>query len=202
MIAIITTVVILFLASLAAYGFTRFKFRWNKHFLLSSLFGHFLPDAVRFIPLYIIMLNFALLNTFRSLILTYVSLLLPLSIWILTGYFKSIPVELDEAAMIDGCTRVGSLVKIILPLASPGLLAVGLFSFIWSWQEFLFALVFIEDIPKRTISLGLVAFLGQYDLDWGNMMAATTIAIIPTTVFFVLFQEWLISGLTKGALKE
>jgi multiple sugar transport system permease protein/raffinose/stachyose/melibiose transport system permease protein len=200
-IALVVTLLVLAVASLAAYGFTRFCFRGNRSFLVSTLFGHFMPDAVRFFPLYVFFLGLGLVNTRQSLLLTYISIVLPISIWMLTGYFQTIPRELDEAAMIDGCSRIGTLFRIILPLASPGLIAVGVFCFIWSWQEFLFSLVLIHDIDKRTISLALVQFLGQYRIDWGGIMAATTITVFPATIVFVLFQKWLVSGLTKGALK-
>lgn len=201
MIALIVTFVVLLVSSLAAYGFTRFRFRGNRPLLLSSLFGHFLPDAVRFFPLYVFFLGLSLVNTRQSLVLTYISILLPISIWTLTGYFRSIPLELDEAAMIDGCSRVKILFRIVMPLASPGLIAVGVFCFIWAWQEFLFALVLITDVDKQTIPLALAAFLGQYQVDWGGIMAATTITVVPATIIFVLFQKWLVSGLTKGAIK-
>jgi ABC-type glycerol-3-phosphate transport system permease component len=200
-IAIAVTFIVLCIASLAAYGFTRFRFRGNRSFLVSTLFGHFLPDAVRFFPLYVFFLGLGLVNTRHSLLLTYIAIVLPISIWMLTGYFQTIPRELDEAAMIDGCSRMGTLFRIVLPLASPGLIAVGVFCFIWSWQEFLFSLVLIHDMEKRTISLALAQFLGQYRIDWGGIMAATTITVFPATVVFVLFQKWLVSGLTKGALK-
>ncbi|MBC7093603.1 carbohydrate ABC transporter permease [Candidatus Bipolaricaulota bacterium] len=200
-IALAVTFLVLLLSSLAAYGFTRFRFRGNRALLLSSLFGHFLPEAVRFFPLYMFFLCFGLVNTHQSLVLTYISVLLPISIWTLTGYFQSIPEELDEAAMIDGCSRLRILFRIVLPLASPGLISVGVFCFIWAWQEFLFALVLINDPEKRTIALALAQFLGQYYIDWGGIMAATTITVLPTTIVFVLFQKWLVAGLTKGALK-
>jgi N,N'-diacetylchitobiose transport system permease protein len=103
--------------------------------------------------------------------------------------------------MIDGCSRVKILFRIVLPLASPGLIAVGVFCFIWAWQEFLFALILITDADKQTIPLALAAFLGQYQVDWGGIMAATTITVLPATIIFVVFQKWLVSGLTKGALK-
>lgn len=200
-IALVVTFLVLLVSSLAAYGFTRFRFRGNRPLLLSSLLGHFLPDAVRFFPLYVFFLGLGLVNTRQSLIFTYISILLPISIWTLTGYFRSIPIELDEAAMIDGYSRVKILFRIVLPLASPGLIAVGVFCFIWAWQEFLFALILITDADKQTIPLALAAFLGQYQVDWGGIMAATTITVLPATIIFVVFQKWLVSGLTKGALK-
>jgi multiple sugar transport system permease protein len=201
MLAFVVTFLVLVIAALAAYGFTRFKFPWNRSLQVSTLFGHFLPDAVRFFPLFVFFMGLGLVNTHRSLILTYLSIMLPISIWMLTGYFRTIPTELDEAAMIDGCSRLGTLVRIILPLSSPGLIAVGVYCFIWTWQEFLYALILINDPEKSTISLALAQYVGHYRIDWGGIMAATTITVLPATIVLVLFQKWLVGGLTKGALK-
>lgn len=200
-IAFVVTVSVLLLSSLAAYGFTRFRFRGNRGFLLFTLFGHLLPEAVRYFPMYVFFLFLGIVGTRLSLVLSYVSVLLPISVWVLTEYFRSIPIDLDEAALIDGCSRSRILFQILLPLASPGVIAVGVFCFIWAWQEFLFALILLNDPKKWTIGLALNHFLGQYRIDWGAIMAATTITVVPVTVVFVLFQKWLVSGLTRGALK-
>ena len=200
-IAIFTTLLTVFLAMLGGYGFSRYRFRGRNILRLGSLAGYIVPTAVLFVPFYTMMDAFNLLNNLWSLILTYSALNLPISLLMLSGYFQSIPQELDQAAIIDGCSRVGALVRIILPLASPGIVSVGLFCFISSWQEFLFALIYIEEVPKRTLALGLATYKGLYGVDWGNLMAATVFAVLPTTIVFVLFQKWLIAGLTKGALK-
>ncbi len=201
LIALAVTACVVVLASLAAYGFTRYRFRGHRPMLLSTLLGHFVPEAVRFLPLYVLLLTLRLHDTHQGLSLSYIAVLLPIAIWMLTGYFEGIPRELDEAATIDGCCRVGVLTRIILPLAAPGMMAVAVFSFIWAWQEFLFALVLINSPGKLTISLALSNMLGLYLPDWGPLMAATTITVLPTTIIFVVFQKWLVSGLTKGAIK-
>ncbi|MBE3037850.1 MAG: carbohydrate ABC transporter permease [Chloroflexi bacterium] len=200
-VAAVTTLLTVFLAMLGGYGFSRYRFRGRNILRMSSLAGYVVPTAVLFVPFYMLMDSLNLLNSLWSLILTYCALNLPISILMLSGYFSSIPVELDQAAIIDGCSRVEALVRIILPLAAPGLVSVGLFCFISSWQEFLFALIYIEKVPKRTLALGLATYKGLYGVDWGNLMAATVFAVLPTTIVFVLFQKWLIAGLTKGALK-
>jgi multiple sugar transport system permease protein len=200
-IATLTTVLTVFLAMLGGYGFSRYRFKGRNILRIGSLAGYIVPTAVLFVPFYVMMDAFNLLNSLWSLILTYSALNLPISLLMLSGYFESIPRELDQAAIIDGCSRVGALTRIILPLASPGIVSVGLFCFISSWQEFLFALIYIEDVPKRTLALGLATYKGLYGVDWGNLMAATVFAVLPTTIVFVLFQKWLIAGLTKGALK-
>jgi ABC-type glycerol-3-phosphate transport system permease component len=156
-----------------------------------------------FLPFYLLMNQLKLLNSLWSLVLTYSALNMPISILMMSGYFASIPKELDEAAIIDGCSRIRTLMRVVLPLASPGIVSVALFCFISSWQEFLFALIYIEDIPKRTLALGLATYkTPQHGVLWGNMMAATIFAVLPTTIVFVFFQKRLIAGLTKGALKE
>ncbi len=201
LIATITTILTVALAMSGGYGFSRYRFRGRNLLRMSSLAGYIVPTAVLFVPFYMLMDSLNLLNNLWSLILTYSALNLPISLLMLLGYFNSIPLELDQAAIIDGCSRVGALVRIIIPLASPGIVSVALFCFISSWQEFLFALIYIEQVPKRTLALGLATYKGLYGVDWGNLMAATVFAVLPTTVVFVLFQRWLIAGLTKGALK-
>lgn len=200
-VATVTTLLTVFLAMLGGYGFSRYRFRARNILRVGSLAGYVVPTAVLFVPFYMLMDSLNLLNSLWSLILTYGALNLPISILMLSGYFSSIPIELDQAAIIDGCSRVEALVRIVLPLAAPGLVSVGLFCFISSWQEFLFALIYIEKVPKRTLALGLATYKGLYGVDWGNLMAATVFAVLPTTIVFVLFQKWLIAGLTKGALK-
>lgn len=200
-VAAVTTLLTVFLATLGGYGFSRYRFRGRNILRMSSLAGYVVPTAVLFVPFYMLMDSLNLLNSLWSLILTYGALNLPISILMLSGYFSSIPIELDQAAIIDGCSRVEALIRIVLPLAAPGLVSVGLFCFISSWQEFLFALIYIERVPKRTLALGLATYKGLYGVDWGNLMAATVFAVLPTTIVFVLFQKWLIAGLTKGALK-
>lgn len=202
-VASVTTFIAVCLAIMAGYGFSRYKFKGRNVLKLGSLASYLVPTAVLFLPFYLLMNQLKLLNSLWSLVLTYSALNMPISILMMSGYFASIPKELDEAAIIDGCSRIRTLLKIILPLASPGIVSVALFCFISSWQEFLFALIYIEDIPKRTLALGLATYnTPQHGVMWGNMMAATIFAVLPTTIVFVFFQKRLIAGLTKGALKE
>lgn len=202
-VASVTTFIAVFLAIMAGYGFSRYKFRGRNVLKLGSLASYLVPTAVLFLPFYLLMSRLKLLNSLWSLVLTYSALNLPISILMMSGYFASIPRELDEAAIIDGCSRVRTLMQVVLPLASPGIVSVALFCFISSWQEFLFALIYIEEIPKRTLALGLATYNApQHGVMWGNMMAATIFAVLPTTIVFIFFQKRLIAGLTKGALKE
>lgn len=201
-VATVTTIFAVFLSILAGYGFSRYRFKGKNILKLGSLSSYLVPTAVLFLPFYLLMGRLNLLNTLWSLILTYGALNLPISLLMMTGYFSGIPLELDQAAIIDGCSRLGSLFKIILPLASPGIVSVALFCFISSWQEFLFALIYIKDIPMRTLALGLATYnTPQHGVLWGHMMAAMVFSVLPTTIIFVLFQKRLIAGLTKGALK-
>lgn len=200
-IAIFTTIITITLSIFAAFGFSRFRFKGRNILKTMTIAGYLVPTAVLFLPFYILMNTMNLIDNLWSLILTYSALTMPISLLMLISYFSSIPTELDEAAMIDGSSRLNTLARVIIPLASPGIVSVSLFCFISSWQEFLFGLIFINDVPKRTLALALVSYKGIYGVDWGNLMAATVFAVLPTTVVFVLFQKWLISGLTQGAIK-
>jgi len=197
----ITTILTIILAFPAAYGFSRFRFKRKKGFLIVTLLGQIMPGSVRFFPLYMTMLAFGVLNTFVSLWIGYIGWLIPFSILMLYGYLGSIPIELEEAALIDGASRLKVLTHIVIPLSSPGIAAVAIYCFMSAWEEFMLANVFIEDVSKRTLPVGLVSFIGQYKIDWGQMMAGSVIAILPVTIGFIIFQKRLISGLTQGAMK-
>jgi len=142
-----------------------------------------------------------LVDTSASLITTYAALSLAFSVWFLAGYFESIPMEIEEAAMMDGCTRVGALVRVVLPMSKPALVAALVFAFIWGWNEFMIALTFISTPDKRTLPLGIYAFLGQYSVDWNYLMAAALIAGGPVLILFLLIEKHLVKGLTAGAVK-
>ena len=198
-----TTVIIIFLAILAGYGFSRHDFKGKNLFKLTILSGYLVPLSVLFLPFFILMKKLLLLNTLRSLIVTYTAVNLPMSILIMTDYFDGIPMDLDDAARIDGASKFVILFRIILPLASPGMVAVCLFCFIASWQDFLFAMVYIDNPLKNTLALGLSQFRDYTGIViWEQLMAAVVFAVLPTTILFVVFQNWFVDGLTKGALKS
>jgi len=195
------TCLVIILAVNAAYGFARFRFKGKEFFFLSVLFSQMLPHAVILIPLYVFMRTFKLLDTYAGLTLSYLVVTLPLSTWMLRGFFENIPQELEDAAMIDGCSRLGALIRIILPVSAPAIVAVAAYAFIVSWQEFLFALNFTLSKSTRTLPIGIAEFAGQYEIDWGATAASATIVSIPVVIIFLSFHKYFVKGLTAGAMK-
>jgi len=199
--ASVVMLAVVFLAIFAAYGFSRFSFGGKRIFFSTSLMGQLLPVSVMFLPLFMFLGKW-FTDSYTGLFIVYVAIMLPLPIWMLTSYFNSISKSLDDAAMIDGCNKLQVLFRVLVAPAMPGIVAVALFAFIVSWQEFLFALIFINTRIRHTTPLALVAFRGQYAIDWSAMMAGSFITALPLAIFFVLMQRKLVSGLTGGAIKE
>ncbi len=191
----------LFISCLAAYGMARYRFKGVKLLLAIFLLSQMFPGASILIPVTQTMLKLRLYNTLAGLSLVYTAFFIPFSSWMLYGYFRAIPRELDEAAHIDGCTRMGILRRIIIPLTVPGLAATFVFSFLGAWNEFLFALVLTNDNSVRTLPVGMQALIGQYMTDWNLLAAAAIIFAIPPLVLFFLFEKALLKGLTAGAVK-
>ena len=201
-VASVVTVIVVVLSVLAAYGFSRLDFKGKGFLLPISLLGQLMPQSVMFVPFHKMMSSLGLIDTYWALIIVYTALSLPFSIWLLTGYLESIPYSLDEAAMVDGCSRLQTMIRIVIPTAIPGIVSVAFYAFIISWQEFLFALIFINDTRLRTLPLALASFKGQYEINWGALMAGAMTTTLPTAIFFVVLQRLLIPGLTAGAVKE
>ncbi|NJO34808.1 MAG: carbohydrate ABC transporter permease [Rhodospirillales bacterium] len=185
----------------AAYGFSRFRFRGRQFWRLSVLVAHLLPTATLVVPLCIMLGYMQLLNTIIGLTLVYVILTLPLSIWILSSYFRSIPAELEEAAIIDGATRWEVLFRIMLPLSLPGIVVIVLYAFVATWNEFIFALSFANDSTVKTLAIGLAEFSTEYNTDWGAIMAASVIMTLPIALIFMVLQKVFVGGLMSGAMK-
>ncbi|MGI9146567.1 MAG: carbohydrate ABC transporter permease [Chloroflexota bacterium] len=196
-----TTVVALTFAALAAYSFSRFPFPGSQALSTIFLFVQLFPVAVVVIPLFILWTNLKLTNTYWSLIITYLVFGLPIATWLLIGFFNSVPVELEEAAMIDGSSRLGALWRITLPLAVPGLAATAIYVFLLAWNEFFFALTFMNSTAMRTIPVGLTSFFGEHSVDWGLVMAGSVVASVPVVVLFGLLSRYFVQGLTSGAVK-
>lgn len=196
----ISTVVNIVLAALAAFAFSRYQFRGSKILLGSVVLTQLFPAAVLLIPLYKLWAGLRLLDTYSSLVATYAIITLPLSIWMLTGFFNTIPKEVDEAALIDGCSRMQTLAKIILPLARPALFASATYIFINVWQEFLFSITFTTTDSMRTLPVGLYSFIGERATDWGPLMAGAVITTIPILLFFGFSQKNFTHGVA-GAVK-
>lgn len=196
-----STVLALFLAVFAANGFARFRFRGRSAMQAAVLGAQLLPTAAIIVPLFIILRSFGLINSYLGLILTYMIITLPLTVWMLVGYFRSIPVELEEAAIIDGATRVEILFKITLPLALPGIVAVVIYSFVTTWNEYLFALSFALDANVKTLPIGLSEFTTEFTTDWGAVMAASVVMTAPIAILFLAMQRLFVGGLMAGATK-
>lgn len=196
-----TTLLGLTLAALAAYSFSRFPFPGNRALSTIFLFIQLFPVAVVVIPLFILWTNLKLTNTYASLIVTYLVFGLPVSTWLLIGFFNAVPAELEEAAMIDGSSRLGALWRVTLPLALPGLAATAIYIFLLSWNEFFFALTFMNSTDMRTIPVGLSSFFAEHSVDWGLVMAGSVVASLPVVLLFGALSRYFIQGLTSGALK-
>jgi len=186
---------------LAAIPLARFRFRGRKGFLLLILVAQLAPLSALFIPMYLLMRDSGLLNTLPSLLLVYFATSLPFTVWMLYGFVNGIPYDLEESAMIDGCSRVGAFRRVTLPLLGPGLVTTSVFSFITAWNEFLFALVFMRDQSKQTLPVWLSSFKTAFSVDWGGVMAASVVYAIPAVIFFLIVQRKLVSGMTAGAVK-
>lgn len=201
LVATVSTIISVALASLAAYALSRLKFRGAGLLTSFLLITYLLPATMLFIPLYQTLTDLGLINSYGALILTYPTFLLPFATWVMMGYFRSIPVELEEAAMIDGASRLYAFWRITLPLASPALLAVALFAFTNAWNEFLFAFVFITSESLRTLPIGLQSMVVGDILPWGQLMAASLLTAIPVAVLYIYAQKFLAEGLTVGGVK-
>jgi ABC-type glycerol-3-phosphate transport system permease component len=198
-IALGSTLIALVFAVPAAYGFARFRFRGRRFGQACILAGQMLPTAAIIVPLFIVMRVLGLLNTYAGLIVVYLILTLPLSVWMLIGYFRAIPFDIEEAAIVDSASRLGVLVRITFPLSLPGVVAVLVYSFITAWNEFIFALCFALDSRVRTLPIGLAEFSTEFNTDWGAVMAASMVMTIPVLIMFFAMQRLFISGLTSGA---
>jgi multiple sugar transport system permease protein/raffinose/stachyose/melibiose transport system permease protein len=196
-----STALALVLAVFASYGFARFNFRGKPLLQSFVLIGQLLPTAAIIVPLFITLRVLGLVNTYWGLILVYMIITLPLSVWMLTSYFKAIPAELEEAAIIDGASRLGVLFRITLPLSLPGLVAVVVYAFVTTWNEFIFALCFATDSTVKTLPIGLAEFSTEFNTDWGGVMAASMVMTVPIALLFLLFQRLFVGGLTAGATK-
>ena len=195
------TMVSLFIASLAAYSMVRFRYRWRGVVGRLILFGYLMPTSLLFIPLSIIVARLHLGNSLHGLIIVYLTFSIPLSTWLLTGYFRGVPAELEEQAMVDGATRMGALLRIVLPLSMPGIVAIGIFTFTAAWNELLLALIFITSEDLRTVPLGLNYLITGDVFLWGPIMAGAVVASLPVIILYFLAQRFMVQGLTAGSVK-
>ena len=197
----VTMVATTAISILAGYALARFRFVGRQAFMLVFLATQMFPAVLLIAPLLSQWHALGLIDTYQALIYSNFSFTVPFTVWMLVGYFESIPRELEESAMIDGCGRFGSLCRVILPLAAPGIAATAIFAFVSSWSELLFAITFTSQTEMRTLSAGLLYMVGQYEIQWGQLSAGVIISTVPVAVLFIFLQRHLIRGLTAGALK-
>jgi N,N'-diacetylchitobiose transport system permease protein len=198
----VTVALSMVLAFLAAIALAKFRFTGRKLFIVLIIGIQMLPAVGLIIPLYVVLAQYHQVNALSGVILTYLTFVLPFSVWTLRGFLLGIPKELEEAAMVDGSTRIGSFTRILLPLVAPGLVATSIFAFITTWNEYIFARVLLNDQSKQTATVWLSYFTGtSRNTDWGGLMAGSTLIAIPVIVFFLIVQRKIGFGLTAGAVR-
>jgi multiple sugar transport system permease protein/raffinose/stachyose/melibiose transport system permease protein len=196
-----TVLVSISVGLLAAYSFSRFTLRVLTLFLVGIILAQMFPVGAMIIPIYKVMRDLNLLNTYASLIIAYITITLPVAIWMLRGFVRSIPQDLEEAAMVDGATRLQAFWHVIVPLARPGIVATAVWIIVVTWQEFLFALAFTSTREMRTLPVGMNDFIGQYGIRYGELMASSVMVSVPIIVLFFFLQRYFVAGLTAGATK-
>lgn len=201
LVAVATTLLGVGFATTAAYGFSRFSFFGRDAGMNMLLVTQMFPGVVMAIPLYILLQNLGLLNSLTGMALVYSTTSVPFCVWMLKGYFDTIPVELEEAALMDGMSRFKIFTKIVLPLAKPGIVVTALFSFMTAWNEFILAATFLSEPAKYTLPVALQQFVGDYSTEWGRFAAGAILVSIPVMVLFFALQKHLVSGLTAGSVK-
>ena len=196
-----STTVSLLAASLGAYALVRLKWRGAAPFSTLVLVAYLMPTALMFIPLYYILAQLQLTNTLAALMITYPSVVLPFATWLMMGYYRSIPEELEDAAMIDGCSRFGAFFRVVLPLVRPALLAVTMFAITNAWNEFLYAFSFLRSSENFTLSVGLQGMIIGDVQPWGELMASCLMTALPVVIIYMLGQRFMVAGLTAGSVK-
>ena len=198
----VSTFVSVAISTFAGYGISRFKFRGRGVYMAFLLATQLFPSIMLLIPYYKIFMTLKLIDTIFALMITYVSFTIPFCTWMMRGYFAGISKDLDQAAAIDGASRTRVFRSVILPIAWPGVAATAIYAFIAGWNEYLFAMAFINTDERKTVSLGIGQLIGEYRILWGELMAGALYALIPMAVIFIFFNRYLVSGLSAGAVKE
>lgn len=200
-VSILTAVITVVMAALGSYGMSRFKFKGSSVLKYLILLSQMLPGALLLIPLYMIMVKLDLINSHWALIIAYISFTLPYCTYLLKGYVDAIPKDIDEAALVDGCNRMETLFKVVFPVAAPGIVVTFVQAFIMGWNEYMFAMAFLNLNSQWTIPVALGSFRGQYIVDWGYLFAGSVLLTLPVMILFLFFQKWLITGLASGSVK-
>lgn len=200
-VAVCTTLISLLVATFLAYGISRFKFRGKKVVFNLLILTQMFPLPLLIITIYVVFVRIGLIDSLMGLIIAYCTFAVPFATMMLKSYFDGLPLELEEAAAIDGCNPFSTIFRVVIPLSAPSIAAMGLFSFILAWQEFMMSLTLIRSPELRTLPVGITLMVGFRDIMWGPLMAGTVVVTLPVVVLFIYFQKYLISGMTMGAVK-
>jgi len=201
LVSLSATLITIIISSLAAYAVVRFFPKAGKRMTKMLITTYMFPPILLAVPYSIIMVGVGLVNSFPGLVIAYLSFSIPYAVWMLIGFFQTVPLEMEEAAKVDGAGKLRVFVQIVLPIVSPGIVATAIYTFINTWNEFLFALILINSSQKMPISVALYSLTGSEILDWGEMMAASVIVIVPSIIFFMLIQKKIAGGMTDGSVK-
>ncbi len=200
-IASAVTIISLVIGSLAAYAIVRIPFRFNRAVQLGILGTRMIPEVSLVIPLFILASSLDLINRPISLIVAYMSFALPFAIWLMAAFFETVPIKLEDAARIDGCSRLGILFQVVMPISAPGLVSTAMFVFLLAWDEFFYALIFTSTLASKTVPVAIAEFVGRYVVNITGMMAGGILAAVPPVILALIFQKYIVSGLTAGAVK-
>ena len=199
-VALVTTFIAVALGGFAAYGFARFRFRGSFWLRMSVLIPQMLPPITIIVPLYVLFNGLKLTDTRAALIISYLTFTIPLAIWMMVGFFEDDPAELEESAMIDGCNRMGALVRVSLPIVAPGIAATAILGFLYCWNEFLYAVI-LTGRDARTLPVTITSFMTNKAILWGRIASAGSLVLVPVLIFALIAQRYLIRGLSRGAVK-
>ena len=200
-ITVVTMCICMVLSTMAAYGLTRYQILGANTLKMTILMTRMFPGILLCLPFFIIMKKLGLIDSHLGLIMLYCSFTLPFAIWNMCAFFSQLPWELEEAAFIDGCTRLSAFFRVMIHVAKPGMFVTALFSFMSSWDEYMYSLTFINTPEKKTVQVGMKDFVGEYGTDWGMMMAAVVLSLVPAIIAFSIVQKHLVTGLSSGAVK-
>ncbi|MCJ7531874.1 MAG: carbohydrate ABC transporter permease [Anaerolineales bacterium] len=200
-IASAVTLICIVIGSLAAYALVRIPFKYNHSIQVAILGTRMIPEVSLIIPLFIIASSLQLINKPIVLIISYMSFALPYAIWMMAAFFQTVPIELEEAARLDGCTRLGILWRVVMPISLPGLTSTAMFVFLVAWDEFFYALIFTSTLAAKTVPVAIAEFVGRYTVNINGMMAGGILAALPPVLLGIIFQRYIVSGMTAGAVK-
>jgi ABC-type glycerol-3-phosphate transport system permease component len=200
-VTLVTTVTAMIIGTLAAYAIVRLSFAGRRWVARAAVATYLVPGSLLFIPMFQVIYSLGLIDNIVGLMVTYLTFTVPFSTWMMIGYFRNVPTELEDAALVDGCSRIQALIRVMVPIALPALAVVTLFAFTLSWNEFLYALVFIGSDSQKTLTIGLIGLVRGDTFPWGPMMAASLLGALPPTFVYLVSQRWVVTGLAAGSVK-